>query len=614
MAIFGCLLLVSCSNLTAPQGAEEAHATTDKVAVPTDGVAVTPIEYSSDLEAAAARARDERPNILLLVGDDMAFGDIGPFGSEIETTALDALAKAGLKFSNFHATPVCSVTRGELLTGNNNIEIGLASFDYAVYPEAVGKPGYEGYLTRTTATIAELLQDAGYNTYHTGKWHLGGEHGGDGPHLWGFTHSYGIYSGGSNHWNQEDMLPNPIKPEVKSAIAKGEIPPITRTDFQEDGVAVDRPMGIYSDDLYTGKMLQYLEESRRQGKPFFGYLAFTTAHLPIHAPLDRIERNIEHYYQLGFEGLKKDRFERLKRAGIIPEEAKFPKKNAITETWASLSEEKKREFARIFATYAAMIESQDRHIGKLLDYLRETGQRDNTLIIYMTDNGPEGAGEFGKLSNPSVNAWLKARFSSNVEDIGKGNTNHQIGLNWANAATGALSWWKWFIGEGGIRVPLIISPPRAIDGKLEGSGSLNQELFSVKDLPATILDYAGVTPPSEEYRGRAITAASGISMRQVLRGEDVANRDQDDWIAFELFGNTYVMQGDRKAIRLRTGMWGDGEWHLFDLKNDPGETTPLEGSERETLDRMIAIYQAYAQERSIQPVREDWNPYDALGK
>lgn len=546
----------------------------------------------------------------------MAFGDIGPFGSEIETTALDSLAADGLRFTNFHATPVCSVTRGELLTGNNNIEIGLASFDYAVYPEAKGKPGYEGYLTRTAVTISQLLQDAGYNTYHTGKWHLGGEHGGDGPHLWGFTRTYGIYSGGSNHWNQQDMLPNPIKPEVKAAIAKGEIPPITTTDFQEDGVEVERPKGIYSDDLYTAKMLEYLEESRRQGKPFFGYLAFTTAHLPIQAPLDRIERNVEYYYKLGFEGLKKDRFERLKQAGIIPQQAKFPKKNAITESWTSLSEEDKRKFARIFATYAAMIESQDRHIGKLLDYLRETGLRDNTLIIYMTDNGPEGAGEFGKLSNPSVNAWLKERFSQEVEDIGKGNSNHQLGLNWANAATGALSWWKWFIGEGGIRVPLIISPPRAVDGELKARGSLNPELFSVKDLPATILDFAGVSPPKKEYRGRPITAASGISMRQVLRGEAVANRTAGDWIAFELFGNTYVMQGDRKAIRIRTGMWGDGQWHLFDLKNDPGETTPLEKtkSEAETLDRMIAIYDAYAQERAIQPVREDWNPYDALGK
>ena len=566
----------------------------------------------TDEEAAAKRAADKRPNVLLLVGDDMAFGDISPFGSEIETTALDALSSQGIRFTNFHATPVCSVTRAELLTGNNNIEVGLASFDYSVYPPAKGRPGYESYLTRTTVAVSELLQDAGYNTYQVGKWHLGGEHGGEGPHEWGFTHTYGIYSGGSNHWNQDGMLPDRNAPEVKEAAAQGAIPPITIERFQEDGKDVKRPLGIYSDDLYVGKMLQYMEESRMQGKPFFSYVAFTTAHLPIQAPLDRIERNLEKYYELGFQGLKRERFERLKKAGVIPAESRFPNQNPIDVEWESLSEEEKRAHARIFATYAAMIESQDRHVGKLLDYLRETGQRENTLIIYMTDNGPEGAGDFGRLSNPAINAWQKNRWSQEIDDIGKGNSNWQIGVGWANGASGPLSWWKWFIGEGGIRVPLIISPPSAGYGPLEAKGSMNNEMFSVKDLPMTILDYAGVTHPKDTYKGREIVAPSGISMKKVLRGEAKTNRSPDQWVAFELFGNSYVMAGNRKAIKIRKGMWGDGEWHLYDLKNDPGETTPLDDEERETLEKMIAIYAGYAEEHGIVPVSEDWNPYEVL--
>ena len=186
---------------------------------------------------------DERPNILLILGDDMAFADIGPFGSEIETPTLDQLASEGLKFTNFRATPVCSVTRSEILTGANNIQIGLAAFDYAVYPDAAGKPGYEGYLTDNAVTIAQLLQDEGYSTYTTGKWHLGHptRNTGKGPKAWGFDRSYGIYVGGSNHWNQEVMLPDEKDPATAEAVKKGQIPKISQEEFHEDDRLVTRP-------------------------------------------------------------------------------------------------------------------------------------------------------------------------------------------------------------------------------------------------------------------------------------------------------------------------------------------------------------------------------------
>jgi arylsulfatase len=176
-------------------------------------------------QALVTDEQSKRPNIVLLVGDDMGLGDIGPFGSEIHTPSLTMRASHGIRYSNFHASPVWSITRSQLLTGNNNIEIGLASFDYAVYPEAKGKPGYEGYLTEKAVTIQELLRDAGYDTYQTGKWHLGGQHGGRGPHEMGFSHSYGILAGGSNHWNSGDMLPNMAHPDSQKAAKAGQIPP-----------------------------------------------------------------------------------------------------------------------------------------------------------------------------------------------------------------------------------------------------------------------------------------------------------------------------------------------------------------------------------------------------
>ena len=556
------------------------------------------------------QSESKRPNILLLVGDDIGFGDLGISGSVTRTPNLDALAKQGTFFTNFHVSPVCSVSRSMMLTGNDPIEIGLGAFDYAVYPPARGKPGYEAYMTRTTATVAEILKDAGYRTYTVGKWHLGGPgHGGEGPEKWGFDRSYGIYTGGANHWNQGPFHFNSRDPEVMALIKRGEIP---QEPYHEDGNPVKRPIGIYSDDLWTSKLMEYIEEDRPSGKPFFAYLAYTTAHVPLQAPDFLIDKYYEHYLDLGFEGLHRTRFEAQKRLGIIPQDAPYPlrKANPLLRAWSEMDEEEKRRQARSMATYSAMMESQDYHIGLLLNYLRETGELDNTLIIYTPDNGPEGSDFRGELSNSGFTRWVRSTFSQEFDDIGKGNSMTFLGTDWAGAANGSLQWWKWFIGEGGIRVPMIVVPPK--NTLFKRSGEMSNAYAYVKELPMTMLDYAGVDHPQTEFKGRKLSPPSGVSLRPYLAGAESSPRTEEESVVFELFGNTYVMAGDYKAIRVRPGMWGDGKWHLYNIKQDPGETRPLEAEQPERLLKMIGIFERYAEEKGIVPVADDWNPWDVI--
>ena len=556
-----------------------------------------------------------RPNVLLIVGDDIGLGDTVPYGSEIKTPNLNALAAEGVRFTNSHVSPVCSVTRGELLTGNNNIEVGLGTFDYLVYGPSKGKPGYEGYLTRNTVMISELLRDAGYNTVMAGKWHLGGSKtGGEGPSRWGFDHSYGMLSGGGNHWNDEEFLPNQRDPRVQADLKAGRVPPIGKEPYYEDGKKVQRPLGIYSDDLFTDKIISSIEAGRKQGKPFFAYLPFTTAHFPLQAPQELINKYEKHYLQLGWDGLKADRLRRMQQAGVVPADVTLPPANPIAKRrWDALTPEQKKVQARVMATFAAMVDHQDQSIGTLLAYLKRTGQLDNTLIIYLADNGPEAFdGQGGVISNPIGNAYIKKNFSHAYGDIGKANSNWQYGAEWANGSTGPLQWMKIFVAGGGVRTPLIIRPP--LGSGFMHAGAIESGPVRVKDLAPTILSYAGVERPSSRYGDREIVPASGVNLRPYLNGAKPKPRLPGEWMAFELMGNSYLIDGDYKVMRQRTGMWGDGKWHLFNIVKYPGESQRLDSMQPERLKQMVHQYDLYAKEKGIVPVADDWNPWSAFGQ
>ncbi len=566
-------------------------------------------------QSRTARLPGARPNVLLIVGDDMGLADIGPYGSEIQTPHLNALAAEGVRFTNSHVTPVCSVTRAELLTGNNNIEVGLGSYDYLVYGPAKGKPGYEGYLTRNTVMISELLRDAGYNTVMAGKWHLGGSKtGGEGPAQWGFERSYGMLSGGGNHWNDEEFLPNQRDPKVQAALKAGKVPPVGKEPYYENGQRVTRPEGVYSDDLFTNQLIEYIEAGRKEGQPFFAYLPYTTAHFPLQAPQELIDQYEDHYQALGWDGLKADRLKRMQAAGVIPADVSLPPANPLVrKRWESLSPEQKRVQARVMATFAAMVDHQDRSIGRLLDYLEDTNQLDNTLIIYLGDNGPEAFdGQGGVITNSIAKSYIQQNYSDAYSDIGKANSNWQYGAEWANGSTGPMQWMKVFVAGGGVRTPLIIRPPEG--SGFTRAGVIESAPVRVKDLATTILSYAGVERPERRYGDREIVPSSGVDLKPYLTGTKPRPRLPGEWMAFELMGNAYLIDGDYKVMRQRSGMWGDGQWHLYNIVLDPGETQPLDDAQPERLKRMVAQYEIYASEKGIVPVADDWNPWSSFGR
>ena len=562
--------------------------------------------------AAPVRPVAQRPNVLLIVADDAAFGDVPWGGGNAAMPELQGLADQGVAFGNFHTSPVCSPTRAALLTGNDPIEVGLGAFDYSIYPPSKGKPGYEGYLTRNTATVAELLRDAGYRTVMAGKWHLGGPgHGGWGPWDWGFQRSYGILTGGANHWNRQVFLPSPRNPEHRALMAQRIVP---EEPYYEDGRAVTRPVGLHSDDLFSGKLLGYLEEGRSSGKPFFAYLALTSPHSPLQASPAAINRFVPYFLQHGYAGLKRLRYEAQKRSGLIAADAPYPDQTAnwLLTRWSSLTPQQQQREARAMATYTAMLEQQDQTIGRVLSYLRETGQLDHTLVIYLSDNGPEGMDDEGAAANPALNQWVKENFSQDPADIGRGNTFQEMGVNWANASNGGLQWWKWYLAEGGVRTPLVIRPPAG--AQVAQRGGIRQAYANAKDVPLTILDYAGVQAPSERYRDRRIVPPSGLSMRPYLEGRAPQVRTEQQWVVSDIFGNSSIVAGRYKAARQNRAMFGDGQWRLFDIEADPGEMRPLNGVQPQRLQQLIGLYEGYAKAKGIVPVAENWSPWQGFLK
>ena len=521
----------------------------------------------------AGDAQAPRPNILIIVADDLGYSDIEPFGGNIETPVINDLAKQGMRFSNFHVLPTCSPTRSALLTGNDNHVAGLGIMGEMDYPALhdLQLPGYSAELSNQVVTIPELLSASGYHTYMTGKWHLGEGPGHD-PHDRGFEETFILGTGGGSHWNDSKTLAPP-----------------QHMEYTRNGTAVELPEDFYSTRNYTDSMLAFIDKHKADGKPFFGYLSYTAVHDPLHAPKAYIDK-YKGKFDMGWDSLWTLRLKNLQALGMVSKDASHFIKNPAIPQWNKLSRHEKEDFARDMEVYAAMLDYMDMSIGRVLDYLKKNGLYDHTMIIFMSDNGANGAMATSYPGNED--GTYLGSFNNQLNNRGLQHSYIEMGPGWAQASSSPFRLFKGFASEGGIKAPLIVKMP----GTMNNANQLNQQFFHVTDIMPTILALTGTAYPTQ-HKGKNIHPLIGKSMLPVLNGTAVSIHDNDG-MGWELFEMKAYIKGNWKILRLPKP-FGSGQWQLFDLEKDPGETTDLSDQYPDIRAALIVAWEEYAKQNDV---------------
>ncbi|MEG6549691.1 arylsulfatase [Desulfocurvibacter africanus] len=512
----------------------------------------------------------KQPNFLLIVVDDMGYSDCEPFGGEIRTPNLAKLAEEGARFRHFYTSSLCAPTRSMLLTGVDNHLNGLGVMPPMHTMNQFMKPGYEGALNANVATIAELLGEAGYYTCMAGKWHLG-KNDGQRPEDRGFQRVFSFLGGGVSHFSDA------------RALSPSEHP---HTLYDEDGrdVTNDLPADFYSTTFYTDKMIEFLRDKPRD-KPFFAYLAYTAPHDPLHVPDEWLDR-YKGTYDDGYPAMKEVRTRRMRSMGLIRQGVDVNPGTDHFERWEDLSEEKRRSQARKMEIFAAMTEMLDAGIGKVAEYLKEAGEYDDTIILFMSDNGANPK-EPHFYSNISA-AEIDEIFDNSRENMGRAGSFISIGGAWAEACNTPLSHFKMTTAEGGVQVPLIIAGPG-----VRRRGVVADQLLHTTDVLPTLLDYAGVERP-EQRNGHQLAPLYGRSWRAFLEESSRQPvRGSYDALGFEMIECKAVIKGDWKILFLAPP-YGESEWHLYNLQDDPQELTNVASEHPAKLAEMLAEWNAYS--------------------
>lgn len=512
----------------------------------------------------------KRPNFLVIVADDLGFSDLGAFGGEIDTPNLDRLATGGVRFTGFHTAPTCSPTRSMLMSGTDNHRAGLGNMAEMLSPNQRGKPGHQGYLRPEVATLAEIFSANGYRTLYSGKWHLGLEPQQD-PHARGFQHSFALLQGGHDHFG--------------GAIANN---PAMQASYTEDGKPVPVPAHFYSSDTFAAKLVDSIRQTK-QGpdgqKPFFAYLAFTAPHWPLQAPADSIAK-YKGRYDAGYDAIRAARLRRQAELGLYDPETEAHARSR-GRPWAELSADEKAAASRDMEIYAAMVDRLDKGVGRVLEALRATGELDNTVILFLSDNGAE-AMDIAGTKTAGIGAIAKGA-DNRPDNIGGPGSFVSYGPGWAQAGVGQSWLFKAYATEGGTRTVAFLN-----GGPLGLKPHVGRAFLSVADVVPTFLDYAGIPDHKGRFEGRAVEPIRGKSWKPWLSGAQTAVYGPDEAYGTELFGSRSLRRGDWKITDI-----GDGVWHIFNIARDPGETTDLAQQEPQRLRSLGAAWDSYAKDVGV---------------
>lgn len=526
---------------------------------------------AENLSTAAETNPPPRPNLLVILADDLGYSDLGCYGSEIATPNLDRLAKNGLRFTQFYNSSRCCPSRASLLTGLYPQPAGMGDMEGGRTPER----GYEGRLTDRCATIPEVLKPAGYRSYMVGKWHLNAN---PNPIQRGFDEFYGMLGGFNTFWEE-----NPHYTRLPADHP--------RRDYA--------PGKFYSTDVFGDYALDFLAQARKEpDHPWFMYLAFNAPHFPLHAPEADIAKYEKKYAQ-GWDNIRAQRFGRQLALGVIPTNAVLTPRSLVPANWAnknspwrdqanpaweSLPADRRADLARRMAVYAAMIDRMDQNIGRVLADLQAHGQLDNTLIVFLSDNGacaewdPFG---FDQVSGPKNILHT----GDDLKTVGGPTSYISYGSAWANTCNTPWRLYKHYGQEGGIATPTIVHWPAG----MKRTGEVEATPTHFIDLMPTLLQIANATYP-EPTKERPLQPLAGRSFLPTLRGEDMPGRQ----LFFEHEGHRAVREGRWKLVAI-----SGQPWELYDIAKDRSEMHDLAATETEIVTRLSQAWDAWAEKSFV---------------
>ena len=525
----------------------------------------------------------ERPNIIIVLLDDVGFADLGPYGSEISTPNIDRLAANGIQFTNFHAAAACTPSRGMLLTGVDNHLVGMGNMLEIMADNQFDQPGYEGFMGYSVVTLPTMLKDAGYHTYMAGKWHLGKTKKSL-PAARGFERSISLMESGADNFEEKSYLPM-----------------YEFVHFYEDFEQTSLPEDFFSTDYYTDRLIEYIGKDHGDGKPFFGYLSLQAQHYPLQAPDEYIEKYMG-AYEAGWDSIRAQRYARQVEMGLLPAGLTLPP-IAAAPAWDTLSDEDKRLYAKRMSVYAGMLENVDSNLGRLTAYLDKIGETDNTVIVFMSDNGADNNEQ-----DKAFPEWYAANFDLSYKRMGQPGSYVNYGPGWAGASAAPLTLFKGAASEGGLRVPLIISGPAGIQ-----SGILSASFSFVTDITPTLLELAQASAPMGTYNGKDVHPIDGTSMLSYLRGEKEYVHGPGKAVIYEMAGSAAVFQDGYKLTK-NNPPFGNRQWRLYRPVEDPVEVNDLAAAEPDRVTAMLSEYQHFAKEVNLIEVPDDYHPLKQLQK